>query len=268
MGLPQKCRKLFKYGHERACGPYALSGGMAEHMVLRKGTQFVQLSKDIPNGVACPSNCATATVMAAYQRIPNILGRRVLVFGAGILGLTAVAIASARGASEIIIVDTNDARLQLALQFGATQVVLWRDTSLDFDVQFNEQHAGKLFDCVLELSGAASAVEAAVQLADVGGHVALVGSVMPSRAVSIDPEQVIRKCLCIYGIHNYAPQNLLDAVQFLEQHWKSFPFEKLVEQSFFLRDINLAVEFATHNRPIRVAILPSPALPLELSNKG
>ncbi len=267
MGLPQKCRELFKYGHERACGPYALSGGMAEHMVLRKGTVLVQLSSKIPDAVACPSNCATATVMSAFHRVPSISGRRVLVFGAGILGLTAVAIASARGASEIAIVDTNDQRLQLALKFGATHIVPWSDTSTGIDSQFNDQHAGKLFDFVLELSGAASAVEAAVRLADVGGHVALVGSVMPSRPVSIDPEQVIRKCLCIFGIHNYAPQDLLDAVQFLERHWKDFPFEELVEQRFSLTDINLAVEFATHQRPIRVAILPSPTLnPKEFEN--
>ena len=62
--LPQKCERLFKYGHEQMSEEHPLSGGLATHCHLAPGTTVVEIPSGLPDEVACPANCATATVAA------------------------------------------------------------------------------------------------------------------------------------------------------------------------------------------------------------
>jgi putative phosphonate catabolism associated alcohol dehydrogenase len=240
-GIPQKCDSLFKYGHESfAANP--LSGGLADYCVLKTGTAIVRLPDSLVDRVGCPANCATATVAAAYRRAGDCRGKRVLIFGAGMLGLTASAFACATMAKEVVVCDVDSKRRQRATAFGATAVA----TAVTDDA----------FDCVFEMSGSPQAVESAIQAASIGATIVLVGSVSPSRSVSFDPERIVRRLLSIQGVHNYRPDDLITAVNFLTTHGRQFPFEGLVEQSFALDDAQQAFEYAIASRPIRVAVIP------------
>ena len=242
-GMPQKCDELFKYGHSQLeNGPF--SGGLATHCWLRKGTAIVRIPVSVPHEVICPANCATATVAAAFRAAGPVNNKRVLVFGAGMLGLTASAMASINQAKEICICDPHESRLSRARDFGATR--------LNTAAPDSEER----FDVVFEMSGNELAVESSFASAATGARVILVGSVKPSRKVAIDPEQVVRRLLTICGVHNYIPADLLTAVRFLEQHHDSFPFANLVERTFSLSEVNEAFHYAEHEQPIRVAIRP------------
>ena len=65
--LPQKCESLFKYGHEPIAARHPLSGGLSQYCHLARGTSLVRLPEHLPDEVACPPNCATATVAAALR---------------------------------------------------------------------------------------------------------------------------------------------------------------------------------------------------------
>ena len=80
-------------------------------------------SDDLTDEVACPVNCATATVAAAFRAGGDCRDQIVLVQGAGMLGLTASAMARRWGAREVIVCDVNPQRLLQAPRFGATQTV-------------------------------------------------------------------------------------------------------------------------------------------------
>ena len=86
--------------------------------------------------------------------------------------------------------------------------------------------------------------------------VVLVGSVKPSRPVSIDPEQVVRRLLTIRGVHNYNPRDLKAAVEFLRQFHDRFPLADLVPPAYSLQDVNRAIDYAVQQRPVRVAVRP------------
>lgn len=108
--LPQKCRRLLKYGHEPLTDSWVLSGGFATHCVLQPGTAVVAVPAEVPDTVAAPASCATATVAAVLGAANRSLaGARVLVAGAGMLGLTAVAMAAQAGAL-VTAVDPDPAR--------------------------------------------------------------------------------------------------------------------------------------------------------------
>lgn len=255
-GLPQKCRKLFKYGHAEATGPKALSGGLSEFLLLHHGSKILKLSSELPLEVACPANCATATVAACFRQAGEVANKSVLIFGAGMLGLTAAAMASDRGATQIAVVDTTSARLNRATRFGATHTIEWSPSSHSLNQLLLDSRCTTEFDVQLELSGASDACQNALQLAAVGGTIILAGSVMPSPDWPVSPEQIVRNCLTIRGVHNYAAQDLVSGIDFLERTHTQFPFHELVERTFALEDINSALRWAMDNRPIRVAIQP------------
>jgi putative phosphonate catabolism associated alcohol dehydrogenase len=248
-GLPQKCRRLFKYGHGRASGRAALSGGLAEYLLLRPGSAIARVDAALPDVVACPVNCATSTIAAAFRAAGNVAGQRVALLGAGMLGVTAAAYAKSQGASRVVVIDPDPRRLERATAFGADQPLPWESAESLSELKGT-------FDVVIEASGATSAAEAACELADIGARIVLVGAVMPTPNAAWSPSQVVRRCLSIHGIHNYAPQDLRAALAFLTRQQHRYPFASLVEASFGLDQANRAVSYALEKRPIRVAVAP------------
>ncbi len=242
-GFPQKCQSLRKYGHHRIEPEWQLNGGLAEYCHLVCGTSIVVIDRQLADEVVCPASCATATVASAIRAAGRISGARVLVLGAGMLGLTASAMSRSMGAQSVSVCDINEDRLQLAKRFGS-------DTTMRF-----EQLEGQ-FDIVFEMSGTRRASQAAIGAADVGGSIVLVGAVLPTDSISVDPEQVVRRLLSIHGVHNYAPQDLLTAIDFLSADGNHYPLAELVSQSYSLSSVNEALENAASDRPIRIAIRP------------
>ena len=74
--------------------------------------------------------------------------------------------------------------------------------------------------------------------------------------IQLKGEQLIRNLNTITGIHNYIPDDLQNAVDFLNSCYNLYPFEGLIEKKFPLKDVDLAFEYAEENRPIRVAVCP------------
>jgi threonine 3-dehydrogenase len=275
-GLPQKCRHLFKYGHEATTVKnssgidHPLSGGLAEFCHLARGTAIVAVGDQISDSIIAPASCATATVRQAFESFavrngldgnasnsPNLTGKRVLLFGAGMLGLTACAMSRSMGADVVVACDIDSAKLKRATEFGATGAVEWQSDLASLKAALCECSGGSPeFDAVLDFSGAPDAIEIAPELTDIGGHIILVGSVSTTRRVQWDPEQIVRRLITVRGIHNYTPQALESAVEFLQENQNKYPFDELVEASFSLAEINSAVETAIKTRPCRIAIRP------------
>ena len=87
--LPQKCEKLFKYGHARSEAPYFFNGGFAEGICLRSGTSIYRIPDAVSDIEAVPLNCALATVLGGLATL-DLTGRSsAVVQGAGMLGIYA-----------------------------------------------------------------------------------------------------------------------------------------------------------------------------------
>lgn len=222
--LPQKCERGFKYGHEPLRPGRELAGGLADHCLLAPGTAIYRVPDEIPDEVACPSSCATATIAAALEAAGPIAGRTVLVLGAGMLGVTASAWSRESGARETIVCDRDEARLAVAVGFGATRTC----TPTQFASTIAEATGRRGIDVVLELSGDPRAIEGALPLLATGGTLVLVGSVFPTDPVPILPEKLVRGCLTLRGVHNYAPRHLHAALNFLAANHRKYPLASLV----------------------------------------
>lgn len=166
-----------------------------------------------------------------------------------LLGLTACAWAESLGLTAIAC-DVSDARLAQAARFGARHLAK-PDALADLVKSVTR---GRGADVALELSGSPEASRAAVEVLRIGGTAVWVGAVFPTEPVPLFPEQVIRRCLTVTGVHNYAPHDLAAAVRFLAANHARFPFAELVSRSFPLGEVNDAFAFAEAERPVRVAV--------------
>ena len=250
--LPQKCASLYKYGHEAVTPARPLGGGLADHIVLQPRTAWLCLPESIPTPVAALANCAGATAAAALRSTDGVAGQRVLILGAGILGVFASAMAKAAGAAKIVVVDPQESCRQRAVEFGA-------DASFDagqpnLTQQLRDSTDGIGFDAVLELAGVTASVECGIEAARTGGTIILVGSVAHCDPIALAPEQVVRRMLTIRGVHNYRPDDLQAAVSFLAGPGQRLPFESLVVESYPLEQAEAAFRSAHAHPGERVCV--------------
>lgn len=261
-GVPQKCRELVKYGHVGFAPGSELSGGFASHLLLRQGTPIVRVDDSLPAATLAPVSCATATAWAAVERAASVRplhGARVHVHGAGLVGLSAAAIAAARGA-EVTVFDPSPGRRARAERFGAAAAEV-RSTRAEPPAAGSADSTGGMdahpreAEVVIEASG--HAVSTALETAAVGGVVVLVGSVFPAPPVPLDAERVVRRLLTLSGVHNYTGEHLAGAARFVERHAADLPFAELVGPPLPLGDLDDALEAASApDAPLRVAVRP------------
>jgi threonine 3-dehydrogenase len=147
------------------------------------------ISYDV-GGIHDPMGNAFHTALTA-----EIPGATVLVTGCGPIGVFAVGICKAAGASHIIASDVNERRLELARQMGAHEALHPQEVG----DAVRRATDGYGVDVVLEMSGVPSAVRQALDLVRVGGRVQMLG--IPSRPIEIDfASEVIFKGITIYGV--------------------------------------------------------------------
>lgn len=255
-GLRSKCERLMKFGHEPLAPGRELNGGLAEYCLLPEKTAIFKVPEEVPDIVACPANCATATVMAVFRNAGPVTGQTVVVHGAGMLGLTACAAAASAGALQIIALEPDARRREQARRFGATEVMDSRRPEAELGKRVLELTAGRGADIGVELSGYPEAIESGIRLLRVGGRFVMAGATFPSRPVQLLGEQIVRRMLQIVGVYNYLPEDLDAALAFLAKTCGDYPFEDLVGKTFPLDDVNEAFACAEQERPPRVAVRP------------
>jgi putative phosphonate catabolism associated alcohol dehydrogenase len=253
-GLPQKCRSLFKYGHAVTDDGTGLNGCYASHILLRRGTHIVKVPDHLPHSVAAPANCALATAINAVSFLPDAC-QAAVVQGLGLLGLYVCALLRDRGVPHVFCVDVLEQRLAKVASFGGIPVN-GRHERYDGSLGQILDAAPDGVDAVLETAGVAALVPEGIRLLRPGGTYVLVGMVHPNTKLEMTGEQVIRKCLSIHGVHNYAPEHLTQAVRFLDRTVGRLPYESLVSPPVPLADLDQGFRMAQTQQWHRVSVQP------------
>ena len=122
-------------------------------------------------------------------------GATVLITGCGPIGIFAVGICKAAGASRIIASDVNPKRLELARLMGAHDAV----QPADAVAAVKKATDGLGVDIVLEMSGVPAAVHQAFDLVRAGGRVQMLG--IPAKPMEINlATEIIFKGVTVYGV--------------------------------------------------------------------
>jgi S-(hydroxymethyl)glutathione dehydrogenase / alcohol dehydrogenase len=163
--------------------PFVGSGTLAQEAVLR-ASQVVAVAKDIPLDVICLAGCGVTTGLGAVFNIAEVrAGESVAVVGCGGVGLSVIQGARICGAGQIIAVDTNPYKLELARGMGATDEVLLQDGGLVEAI--NESCPGGV-DAAFEVVGNGDLVAAALASTRPGGRCVMVGSPPSGTKIPVD----------------------------------------------------------------------------------
>src|SRR5699024_5800979 len=139
-------------------------------------------------------------------RAGGVRGQRVLVAGAGAIGLLTAGAAVALGAKSVTSTDVLDEPLQRARALGVNSVVNVAEESL----------ATESFDVVLECSGVPAAINAALVAARRAGTYVQVGMV-PNESRGLNLAPMISKELTVHGSFRFNTE-IDDAVRMLSDY--------------------------------------------------
>ncbi len=154
-------------------GTMQFLGCMAEYAVV-PAISAVKIAKDIPLDKAALIGCGVMTGVGAALNTAKVTpGSRVAVFGCGGIGLSIIQGARLAGAAQIIAIDLADNKLEMARQFGATDVVNGSDGMAV--MKCKELTNGEGPDFTFEAVGVPALMVEANAAARRGGTVTIVG---------------------------------------------------------------------------------------------
>ena len=169
-------------------------GAFAEYLCVPRRNLWVN-PPDLAPEIASlqdPFGNAVHTVHAQ-----SVVGKRVLVTGAGLIGLMAVPVARAAGAAAVYVTDLNPGRLDLARRLGADLALDAREDPVAGIMAATD---GAGVDVLLEMSGAAPAIDQGFRALRPGGEAAILG--LPSRPVQVDwAAHIVTKGATVRGIY-------------------------------------------------------------------
>ena len=208
------CCNWCSNGDEQFCassqmmGKYR-DGGYAEFIAMPERSVF-KLPDEIPYEQGAIMMCSSATSLHALNKARLQAGETVAVFGVGGLGMSAVQIARALGASAVYAVDINRRKLKLATRFGATPV----NAAIDDPVALIQQlTSGRGVDVALELIGLPLTMQQAVRSLAIHGRAALVG--IMEHSFDVAPyHEIINKEAEIIGVSDHLASEIPALLEF------------------------------------------------------
>jgi S-(hydroxymethyl)glutathione dehydrogenase/alcohol dehydrogenase len=161
----------------------------AEHTVLPE-IALANVSKEAPLDRACLFACGLSTGLGAAINTAKVLpGSTCVVFGAGMVGLGAVAGCRLQGAERIVCVDLSEERLELARGQGATDTLAGGPDAVQ---QILDLTSGFGADYTFEATGSVAAMRQAVESARMGwGLATICGVAGKGETVDIVPRFLI-----------------------------------------------------------------------------
>jgi Zn-dependent alcohol dehydrogenase len=172
-GRPTMCRSTFGERPQpftwRGEPAYAFANASVfSERVVVKANQAVPIPVDVPLASASLVGCGVLTgVGAVLNRAKVPEGASVLVIGVGGIGLNVIQGARLAGAAQIIAVDTNPRKREVALAFGATDFLESTESVRDL-AKTGVEYA---FECV----GHVGLIRSAIDLLDWGGTCVMLG---------------------------------------------------------------------------------------------
>lgn len=152
----------------------------------------------------------TAVAVQAVKEGNLLFGDNVAIFGAGPIGLLTVIAAKAAGASNIIVFDLSETRLQMAKDLGATAIF----NSAEVDpVEAVKQYAPAGVDVTFEVAGVAPTFKSSIDVTHPRGTVVIVS--IFARPIEWNPMQLTNTGVKVTSTIAYTPTSFQQTVDLM-----------------------------------------------------
>ena len=176
----------------------------------------------------------------AAKMAGDILGKTVVILGAGCIGLMTLQACKLKGASKIVVIDILDNRLNKAIELGATATLKGDDPQLTEKVKNIVGEYGA--DIVLETAGSAFTAKKALEVVKRRGKILIVGSIPDG--VSIEFLKINRE-VTIQTVFRYA-NDFAATINSIANG--EFDVNSIADRFFNYQDTQKAFEFSVNNK--------------------
>jgi len=216
--------------------------------------RILKVSDEVSPDVVALLGCAVPTGAGMVKNSLNIKPDDILViFGVGGVGLSAILYANAIGCSDIIAVDIYDKKLGLAKDFGASDIINFKNE--DPIDKIKELTDNKGADFAIESSGAKAAMEATFNSIKNRGVAVIAGNIKKGEKICINPYGLIlgKKIIGTWGGETKPD----DDIPYYEKLYLDgkLKLDKLITNIYKLENINKAFEDIEKNKVLGRAII-------------
>ena len=228
-----------------------LHGAFADHYYLKPGGALFTVPDQLPDEVVAPVNCALAQVMYGLHVIGIRAGDRIVIQGAGGLGVQAAAVAKDLGAAVVIVVDQIPGRLELARAFGADHTINVKEV-VDRKERVKlvrEWTGGTGADFACDFVGFPAVIPEGIEMLRAGGTYLEIGTISRGAKIELEPSQLVWGSKKIVGVIQYDSWVIPRALDFLIRTRERFPWNRILSHTYPLGKINEAFAASEwHNR--------------------
>src|SRR5438045_3218185 len=185
---------LCRTGHENLCLNYAAlgvttNGAIAQCVAVPMASAYL-----LPDSMSLREGALIEPVSCAVHGMHSLnpkSGDTFLIVGAGTMGLLLLQLAVRGGASRVAVLDLNTQRLARAEQLGAHR------TQTDINKLLEDEPLG--FDCVIDVTGVARAMEGAFPAVKRGGKFMVFGVAPHEARISLSPFRIYNDEITVLG---------------------------------------------------------------------
>ena len=229
-------------------------GAFAEYSLVHEN-QLVRVPDDMPFAPAALLGCGVITGIGAALNSAEVrVGDTTVVIGCGGVGLNVISGARLAGARSIVAIDVNADKLELARQFGATDVI---DASAADAVEELARRHPDGVDHAFEVVGSPATTYQAMQMTRLGGTVYLIGLHPPGskiELVDVFPNLIMRQ-LTIRAVNMGSTNLRRDIPLYAELYQQGrLELDALISREIALDEIDAAYAEVTTGRIARAVV--------------
>lgn len=238
-----------------------LNGWFGDYIVIRKNSTVFNVSDmDLHSRVLIEP---AAVVVHAVERAKTTgllkFNSKILVQGCGPIGLLLLSVLRTMGIENIIALDGNEKRLEMAKRLGATATVnVMKSSSFDETIEkIKDLTDGLGADFAFQCTGSPKAHAGIWKLVKRGGGLCEVGFFVNNGDATINPHfDLCNKEITAVGSWVYTPQDYLTTFDFLKRaNGIGLPIKELITHEFPLEQLQEALETNIRQEGIKIAII-------------
>ena len=176
----------------------------------------------------------------AAKMAEDILGKSVVILGSGCIGLMTLQACKLKGATNIVMIDVLDNRLEKALDLGANAILKGDDPDLTTKVKELVGEYGA--DVVIETAGSIFTAKKALELVKRRGKILIVGTIPGDTPIDF---LKINREVTIQTVFRYA-NDYSSTINLIASG--KFDVESLADKFFDYSDTQEAFEFSVNNK--------------------
>ena len=202
-------------------------GALAEYITMPISRIYAANSLDAKTLALLEPFCISSH---GVTRANVVKGDKVLIIGAGTIGILAALSAKAKGAS-VYVTDISSQKLDYASNLGVDGTIL--NNPEEMQKALANITCADGFDVTIEAVGTPSTFQLAIDTAAFGGRVVLIG--VSKENLDFNFTTIQRKELNVYGSRNAFKSDFLELIELVKE--QKLPLDKIITNTYSLNDV-------------------------------